>query len=88
MLVFRLRRADACFMVHLVCLFMKMHLLALLQNNCLDLVDCAFLRKLFGCVRNITTFCQHLLRPINRYQYIGETQISARYIVQAGTSVY
>jgi len=28
------------------------------------LLRCAFLRKLSGCVRNITAFCQHLLRPI------------------------
>jgi len=48
--------ADACSMVHLVCLFMKTHLLALLQDNCLDLVHCAFLRKLSGCMRNITGF--------------------------------
>jgi len=48
-------------MVHLVCLFMKTHLLALLQDNCLDLVHCAFLRKLSGCVSNITVFCQQLL---------------------------
>jgi len=32
---------DACSMVYLICLFMKMHLLALLQDNCLDLVRCA-----------------------------------------------
>jgi len=56
--------AGACSMVHLVCLFMKTHLLALLQNNCLDLVHCACLCKLSACVRNITAFCQHLLRPI------------------------
>jgi len=36
----------------------------LLQDNCLDLLCCAFLSKLSGCVRNITAFCQHLLRPI------------------------
>jgi len=51
-------------MVHLVCLFMKMHLLVtLLQDNCLDLVHCGFLRK-SGCVRNITVFCQNLLKLI------------------------
>jgi len=45
--------ANTCFMVHLVCLFMKMHLLALmLQGSCVDSVHCAFLRKLFRCVRN------------------------------------
>jgi len=53
--------ADVCFIIHLVCLFMKMHLLALLQDICLDLVCCAFLHKLSGCVRNITEFCQYLL---------------------------
>jgi len=56
--------ADACSVVHLVCLFMKTHLPALLQDNGLDLVCCAFLRKLAACVRNIMVFCQHLLRPI------------------------
>jgi len=29
--------ADAYFIIHLVCLFMKTHLLALLQDNYLDL---------------------------------------------------
>jgi len=64
--------AGACFVVHLVCLFMKMHLLvlALLQDNCLDLVRCVFLRKLFVCVRNITAFCQHLLRLIPIYMLV------------------
>ena len=38
--------AEACSRVDLVCLFMKMRLLALLQDNCLDLVCCVFLRKL------------------------------------------
>ena len=57
MLLFRLRRS----MVHLVCLFMKTPLLALLQDNCLDLLRCAFLRKLSGCVRNITAFYEYLL---------------------------
>jgi len=27
--------ADACSMVHLICLFMKTHVLPLLQDNCL-----------------------------------------------------
>ena len=77
--------ADACSMVHLVCLLMKMHLLALLQESCLDLVHYAFLHKLAGCVRNITAFCQHLLRPIKSAVLadtddIGKTKISARYI--------
>jgi len=71
--------ADAYSMFHLVCLFMKTHLLALLQDNCLDLVCCAFLRKLSACVRNITAFCQHLLRPtkaILANTDISKTQIS------------
>jgi len=33
--------ADVCFVVHFVCLFVKTHLLALLQDNCLALVYCA-----------------------------------------------
>jgi len=56
--------ADACSMVHLVCLFMKMQLLVLLQDYCLDLLCCAFLSKLCGCVTNITAFSQHLLKQI------------------------
>jgi len=44
--------ADVCSTVDLVCFFMKTHLLALLQDNCLDLVHCAFLHKLCACVRN------------------------------------
>jgi len=48
--------ADACSMLNLVCMFMKPHLLALLQDNRLDLLRCVLLRKLSGCVRNITAF--------------------------------
>jgi len=55
---------DVCSMVHLVCLSMKTHLLTLLQDNCLNLVCCAFLHKLSACMRNITAFCQHQLIPI------------------------
>ena len=55
--------ANMCTMVHLFCLFMKTHLLALLLDNCPDLVCYAFLCKLSACMRNITAFCQHLLRP-------------------------
>jgi len=55
--------ADMCFMAHLVCLFMTMHLLALLQDNCRDWVCYTFLCKLPACMRNITAFCQYLLRP-------------------------
>jgi len=46
--------ADACFIVHLIGLFMKTHLLVLLQDTYLDLVRSAFLCKLSGCMRNIT----------------------------------
>jgi len=74
-------------MIHLVCLFMKTHLLALLQDNCLDLLCCAFLSKLSGCVRNITAFCQCLLRPI-KSAILADTDISADYIGQADISVY
>jgi len=55
--------ANTCSVVHFVCLFMKT-LLALLEDNWLDLVCCAFLHKLSLCKRNITVFCQHLIRPI------------------------
>jgi len=65
--------ADMCFMVDLVCLFMKMYLLALLQGNCLDLFHCAFLRKLLGSVRNITALCQHLLMAV-----LTDTDISVK----------
>jgi len=69
--------AYARSMVNFVCLFMKPHLLALLQDNCLDLVRCGFLRKLYGCVRNITAFCQHLLRPIIS-AVLADTDISVK----------
>ena len=69
--------ADACSVVHLVCLFMKTHLLALLQDNCLDLVRVAFLHKLSACVRTITVFCQHLLRPI-KLAILANTHISLK----------
>ena len=42
--------ADACFMVHLICLFMKTHLLMLLQDVCLELLSCVFLRKEYNSV--------------------------------------
>jgi len=70
-------------MAHLICLFMKTHLLALLQDNCLDLVLCAFLRKLSGCVRNMTAFCQHLLRPI-KSAVLADTDISVKPKYQPG----
>ena len=48
-----------------------------LQGNCLDLLRCAFLRKLSGCVRNITVFCQLLLRPIIS-AVLADTDISVK----------
>jgi len=69
--------ADARSMVNFVCLFMKPHLLALLQDNCLDLLRCTFLRKFSGYVGNITAFCQHLLRPI-KLAVLADTDISAK----------
>jgi len=74
--------ANARPMVHLVYLFTKTHLLALLQDNCLELVRCAFLCKLSSCVRNRTAFCQRLLSPIKktntgRYRYIGLSLVSS-----------
>jgi len=64
-------------MLHLVCLFMKIHLLALLQDNFLVLVHCAFLLKLSGCMWNITAFCQHLLSPIQS-AILADTNISVK----------
>jgi len=69
--------ADACFMVHLVFLFLKMHLLALLQDNYPEVVRCAFLRKLSGCIRNITAICQHLMRLIKPV-VLADTDISVK----------
>jgi len=65
---------NTCLVVHLVCLFMKTHLLALLQDNCLDLVCCAFLHMLSGCVRNITALSTPTL-PI----YLWNLNISPIY---------
>jgi len=74
-------------MVHLVCLYMKTHLLALLQDSCLGLVHCAFLRKLFGCVKNITAFWQHLLRPM-KSAVLADTDISVKLQYRPDMSVY
>jgi len=43
----------------------------------LDLVHCAFLHKLSGCVRNITAFGQHLLRLI-KLAILADTNISVK----------
>ena len=67
---------DTCSVVHLVCLFMKMHLLALLQDNCLDLVLCAFLCKFvrmceeYNSVLSTPTEAEKIGR-FGRYRYIG-----------------
>jgi len=80
-------------MLHLVSLFMKMHVLTLLQDNCIDLVHCAFLHTLSACVRNIKAFCQHLLRPII-LAIFADTDISVKpkylliYQLRANISVY
>ena len=79
--------ADTYLMVDLVCLFMTMHLLALLQGNCLDLVRCASLRKLSACVRNITAFCEHHLRLI-KSAVLGDTDISPKPKYQVIISAY
>jgi len=50
---------------------------SVLQDNCLDLVLCAFLRKLSGCVINITVFCQDLLRLI-KSAVLANTDISVK----------
>jgi len=54
-----------------------MHILALLQDNCLDLVHCAFLRKLSGCMRNTTAFSQNLPRLI-KSAIVADTDISVK----------
>jgi len=72
--------ADTCSMVHLVCLFMKTLLLALLQGNCHDLVPCAFLHKL-------SAFCQHLLRPI-QLAILADTDILAKPQCRPDISAY
>jgi len=48
-----------------------------LQDNCLDLVRFAFLRKLSGCVRNIRAFCQHPLMLI-KSAVLANTNISLK----------
>jgi len=73
--------ADVCSVVHLVCLFMITYVLALLQDNCLDLLCCAFSPKLSGCGRNVTAFFStptevDEIGYFGRYRYIGKTQIS------------
>jgi len=46
MLLFQLHGSSCC-------LFMKTYLLALLQDNCIDLVCCAFLHKLSASEGNL-----------------------------------
>jgi len=66
--------ADACFMINLVCLFMKTHLLALLQDNCW-LASLCFPAQVVWKRRNITAFCQQLLKPI-KSAVLADTDIS------------
>jgi len=69
--------SEARLMVHVAGFFMKTRLLALLQDNFIDLFRCAFLRKLSGRARNITAFCKPLLRPI-KSAVLVDTDISAK----------
>ena len=68
--------ADTCSVVHLVCLLMKTHLLALLRDNCLDLICCAFLCKL-------SASCQNLLRLIKAV-ILADTDILVKPQYQPG----
>jgi len=69
------------------CFFMKTHLIALLQDNCLDLIRCAFKHKLPGCMTNIsvssTPTKADKIGCFGQYRYINETQTSARPIYQS-----
>jgi len=67
-------------MVHLVCLFVKTQLLALLQDNSLDLVSLC-------CLAHVVCMCEEYnyilstpIEAIGQYRYISKSQISARYI--------
>jgi len=58
-------------MVHLVCLFTKMHLLVLLQDHCLNLILCAFLPVLpdgyhLNLLNRVTKNCQILLKTMSQ----------------------
>jgi len=72
--------ADARSIVNLVCLF-ETAPASVVMGYCLNFLHCAFLHKLSGCVRNITAFCQLLLRLIISALLadtdIGKTQILA-----------
>jgi len=71
---------------------MKTHLLALLQDNCLDLVRCAFLRKFYMREEYSSVLSTPIeadkISHFGRCRCIGETQKSALYIRLAGASVY
>jgi len=68
---------NAFSMVHLIYLLMKTYLLVLLQDNCLDLVRCAFLHKSSDGVRSITVLstCTEA-RPIS--PTLANTNISVK----------
>jgi len=87
MLLFWLRRFMHATWSSCLLVYENTQLLALLQDNCLDLFHCAFLRKLPGCVRNITVFCQHLQRPM-KLSVLVDTDISARPIYQFISKFY
>jgi len=68
--------ADTCFMVHLVCLFMKMHMLALLQDNCLDLVHAQVVCMCEECNNILSTPTEaDEIGRFGQYRYISKTQI-------------
>jgi len=72
-------------MLHgLSCLLVYENAPASTAARCHDLLRCAFLRKLSGCVRNITAFCQHLLRPIKSI-VLADSDILARLIYRSIT---
>jgi len=68
--------ADACSMVNLVCLFVKPHMLRCCKITVLHAL-LFFLLKLSEYVRNITAFCQHLLRSI-KLANLADTDISVK----------
>jgi len=58
--------ADAYSMVNLICLFMNR-----ICSRCCKMI------VLSGCMRNVTAFCQHLLRPIKAV-VLADTNLSIK----------
>jgi len=89
MLLFRLRRPMCASWFILSACLLKCSLLALLQDNCLDLVFCAFLCKLSGCAKNTTALCQYLPRLILiKLAVLADKHISVKAKYQHNISVY